>query len=288
MAKVNLEDIMNAIVTARSVLRNARFVSALEIFALAIVMGAAGPVACGGGAYTDGDGAGDTQGKGADDGSGNGSGTDKGDGTGNGDGTDNGDSSSTSNSSSSGNQITGSACEVNADCAKYENECRSATCVNFVCEATNVKEGIKLKAQVGGDCHVNVCDVIGDVVELIDDADVPESNLVCQVGTCVDGIVTNVTSLTGTSCANGVCNAVGNCVECLLDGDCGDGTCSPLGICLGLKLSCSDGVKNGDETDVDCGGTCGSCVKGGGCFEADDCLAKVCVKLPGVALGVCL
>lgn len=36
--------------------------------------------------------------------------------------------------------------------------------------------------------------------------------------------------------------------------------------------SCTDGVKNGDETDVDCGGTCGSnCIQGKRCQLATDC-----------------
>lgn len=38
--------------------------------------------------------------------------------------------------------------------------------------------------------------------------------------------------------------------------------------------SCSDGIKNGDETDVDCGGGCGStCAIDAACLESDDCAA---------------
>ena len=40
--------------------------------------------------------------------------------------------------------------------------------------------------------------------------------------------------------------------------------------------SCSDGVKNGSETDIDCGGVCGGCGDGKICAAAADCHSLVC------------
>ena len=41
--------------------------------------------------------------------------------------------------------------------------------------------------------------------------------------------------------------------------------------------SCSDGVMNQDETDVDCGGTCGStCMVGDMCGANGDCTTDIC------------
>ncbi len=41
--------------------------------------------------------------------------------------------------------------------------------------------------------------------------------------------------------------------------------------------TCDDGVKNGDETDVDCGGgDCAACAPGSGCAQASDCTEGVC------------
>jgi hypothetical protein len=40
--------------------------------------------------------------------------------------------------------------------------------------------------------------------------------------------------------------------------------------------ACNDGVKNGTETDVDCGGTCSDCGTGGACLAASDCVSNVC------------
>jgi hypothetical protein len=41
--------------------------------------------------------------------------------------------------------------------------------------------------------------------------------------------------------------------------------------------SCTDGIKDGDETDVDCGGgTCPACATAKGCVKATDCTSLVC------------
>jgi hypothetical protein len=41
--------------------------------------------------------------------------------------------------------------------------------------------------------------------------------------------------------------------------------------------SCTDGVKNGAETDVDCGGSCGPCAIAQLCATSSDCATGVCV-----------
>lgn len=40
--------------------------------------------------------------------------------------------------------------------------------------------------------------------------------------------------------------------------------------------SCTDAVKNGTETDVDCGGTCAPCAVGKACLVDQDCVGTVC------------
>ena len=40
--------------------------------------------------------------------------------------------------------------------------------------------------------------------------------------------------------------------------------------------SCSDGIKNGNETDVDCGGSCKTCDLGKGCKNGTDCSTGYC------------
>jgi hypothetical protein len=44
----------------------------------------------------------------------------------------------------------------------------------------------------------------------------------------------------------------------------------------GPVTTCSDNVKNGTESDVDCGGNCPRCPHGGTCDNADDCETAFC------------
>lgn len=46
--------------------------------------------------------------------------------------------------------------------------------------------------------------------------------------------------------------------------------------------SCSDGIEDGSETDIDCGGvSCASCADGKKCIVGTDCQSRVC------ATGTC-
>ncbi len=45
-----------------------------------------------------------------------------------------------------------------------------------------------------------------------------------------------------------------------------------------LALTCSDKVKSGDETDVDCGGSCLPCPIDKACLVASDCASRGCVE----------
>ena len=60
---------------------------------------------------------------------------------------------------------------------------------------------------------------------------------------------------------------------CAVDSDCRSGSCSQ-GICR-LPPTCDDGIKNGDESDVDCGGGCPPCSVNLGCRGAQHCAGSV-------------
>src|SRR5262249_42683140 len=53
---------------------------------------------------------------------------------------------------------------------------------------------------------------------------------------------------------------------------CADGRCTTTQ----PAATCFDRVRNGDETDVDCGGTCGACSAGATCAVAGDCQTPTC------------
>jgi hypothetical protein len=51
-----------------------------------------------------------------------------------------------------------------------------------------------------------------------------------------------------------------------------------LGISRGASASCFDGVKNGPESDVDCGGDCPACERGDTCNAPNDCYSGLCAE----------
>jgi hypothetical protein len=76
------------------------------------------------------------------------------------------------------------------------------------------------------------------------------------------------------NCENRVCGPDG------CGGDCGacnqDQTCREDGVCV--FSSCGNGLKDGDETDVDCGGgDCGKCADHRYCKNNNDCQNNSCI-----------
>ncbi len=75
----------------------------------------------------------------------------------------------------------------------------------------------------------------------------------------------------GGKCVNGACSAGFKCENdaACPGGRCVDGACVPA--------TATDGRKNGDETDVDCGGALAPrCADGKACAANTDCTSKVC------------
>ncbi len=59
---------------------------------------------------------------------------------------------------------------------------------------------------------------------------------------------------------------------------CGSGKACAGGTCRERQPACNDGLHNGDETDVDCGGSCPTkCANGEGCSAHGDCQSGNCV-----------
>jgi hypothetical protein len=68
---------------------------------------------------------------------------------------------------------------------------------------------------------------------------------------------------------------------CPGDAGCKTATDCPGAVCVSgdcVPASCVDGVKDGLETDVDCGGDCPPCATGKDCKDAADCQTSVCVN----------
>jgi len=72
----------------------------------------------------------------------------------------------------------------------------------------------------------------------------------------------------------GACRPSGS--TCVAWFDCCSESCA-IGVCVGSSPTCADGVKDGAETDVDCGGAvCPACAIGKVCAVSSDCISNVC------------
>ncbi len=96
-------------------------------------------------------------------------------------------------------------------------------------------------------------------------------------------------STSSASCADGLQNGAetdvdcgGSCPKCAtgnscaLGTDCASGYCNASKKCATKPATCKDGLKNGTETDVDCGGSCPKCASGKSCGAAADCASGYC------------
>jgi len=171
-----------------------------------------------------------------------------------------------------------SGCSAAADCPGQDGECQTITCDGGVCGVSNAAAGTMLAAQTAGDCLLAVCDGQGGITSMNDDADVPDDGKVCTVDACASGASKHTPKAAGSPCSEGggkVCSALGACVECAHAADCASVACdTQTGKCI--DAGCSDGVKNGSETDIDCGGSCAACAFGKICGSNIDCVSQLC------------
>ena len=122
-----------------------------------------------------------------------------------------------------------------------------------------------------------VCDGAGLCVACVTSAE-------CAGGLCVDNACISTMCLdqtrdgteTDIDCGGPSCPACGPGKACLAAADCQSDVCSGAPA-LCQPPSCGDAQKNGDETDVDCGGACPSgCGAGQGCASDTDCTGGAC------------
>ncbi|MFO0590653.1 MAG: hypothetical protein U0441_24130 [Polyangiaceae bacterium] len=168
-------------------------------------------------------------------------------------------------------------CCTPADCPTTSNECLAATCTKGVCGFAPEAEGKPVTTQTPGDCRQIVCDGQGATKQVPLATDPLDDGLECTADTCDNGDPVNSPIDKGTACpatASHYCDGAGACVECVAGDQCATGVCGVDGACL--PASCNDGVKNGDETAVDCGGSCNGCDTGQPCGVAGDCYNGVC------------
>lgn len=167
---------------------------------------------------------------------------------GGGGGTTSGSSSSSSTSSSGG----GMPCTKKPDCP-VDDSCTTWSCTGGTCVPTYADMTKVVSGGMDGDCKATVCNGAGQTVESKYDADVPpDDGNPCTSATCNNGLPMVSPVPVGTTCPGGTCNASGVC------------------------SLCSNGMMDGDETGVDCGGSaCAKC-NGAACAAGADCKSGFC------------
>jgi hypothetical protein len=179
-------------------------------------------------------------------------------------------------------------CTSDGQCGKTD-ECQKSTCQsNMICMyefapyATKVTT-TPLSEDKPGDCQATICNESGMLVLAVDDMDTPTAQEDCQEWHCANGNAEKSPAPVGTACEAGtkICSLTQSCVVCTVSTGCPSGlTCYNEAECV----SCIDGKQNGDESDVDCGGSmCGACVDGKACGADNDCASAKCES--GVCIG---
>ena len=84
----------------------------------------------------------------------------------------------------------------------------------------------------------------------------------CVTADCIANLCIYRFRTAGFSCDSGL-------------GTCQGGLCEPI-------ATCTDGLENGQETGVDCGGPCTGCADGDDCLVGSDCLSGMCHPVTGL------
>ncbi len=152
------------------------------------------------------------------------------------------------------------------NCALKDSDC-TIQCAEGQCDISNKK--VCINKQWTNSSYCDFCAAIDKTCPSSCSArkdNVCEKN--CSTGAdpdCLNISITgnqtevNITCIDGSECTSGICLA-GKCAE----------------------PSCSDNVKNGLESDVDCGGNCGKCINDQSCNANSDCASNTCSD------GVCV
>jgi Cys-rich repeat protein len=187
--------------------------------------------------------------------------------------------STTTTSTTATSTGTSSGCDPTT-CPQTGTTCVTPSCgPGGTCTTTNAPAETACTDHGG-----TVCDGNGNCVACAQASDCPKPATACVTPTCAAGVCGTTNSPEGTVCndAGGkVCDGDGHCVQCLTSADCTAGATCDTTTDTCTTPTCTDGIKDGQETDVDCGGpVCDAqdrtCANGKMCLVGPDCQSKVC------------
>ncbi len=185
-------------------------------------------------------------------------------------------------STSSGSTVTGAGggpgvCMMPGDCPGQDTACGTRTCQDGMCGVDAKMMGTPVTPDpTKGDCKKPVCDGSGDTTTAADPTDVPNDNNQCTIDACNGDKPSFTNQADGFACTQmgGKKCKAGQCVACVTGTDCSSGVCTNQNTCA--PTSCMDMALNGNESDVDCGGSCSKCINGKKCNGAADCVSGSC------------
>jgi hypothetical protein len=177
-------------------------------------------------------------------------------------------------------------CAAGAGCITAR-DCQSGLCLwpSMVCSAASCADGIQNGSESDVDCGGSpggggaACNRCADGRRCQSGSDCASGvcspgNRTCQSPTCADGVKNS--NETDVDCGGGGCPTCANGRRCVTAADCSSGIC-PSATHTCSAPGCSDGLRNGSETDIDCGGpTCPACAIGKSCAAHRDCAQSVC------------
>jgi len=195
-------------------------------------------------------------------------------------------------------------CTKSSECPGTTTDCHAPTCTSNACGTHDTASGTPTTGnppQVAGDCQTIECNGSGSTTSVADNADLPPPKA-CQIPACTSGTPSYSNASNGTACGTGLACLNGACSGCTMNSQCqppaydtcgGGGTpntcgctattCAKLGDTCGAPsngcggaLVCNDGSKDGNETDIDCGGSAATCTnrcaQGKKCNITADCM----------------
>ena len=169
-----------------------------------------------------------------------------------------------------------SACADGKACLA-KTDCKSGVCTSNTCAAPSCSDGVKNGDETDVDCGGSCTTKCGASKSCIKNTDCNSGvcdSKVCKPASCSDKIMNG--DETDVDCGGSCSTNCADLKKCKVAADCASGVCNLTKLICDTP-TCTDAVKNGNETDQDCGGgTCPACADGKQCKASTDCTSKTC------------
>src|SRR5262249_45249659 len=145
------------------------------------------------------------------------------------------------------------------------------------CQPETCMDGVQNGAETDQDCGGGTCPPCGPNMGCNQPSDCVgvqcDVNMKCTPN-CSDKVQNN--NETDVDCGGGTCPACAVTKKCKVIADCSSLACDAVTLVC-INNQCQDHQQDGNETDKDCGGSCGpTCVVGQSCLTHTDCASDAC------------